>query len=471
MVLFMNLSLGGFKSIIFKRSTTNNLLERHCKNMRSSFFVTLNRFLAVQTLFLSSASFRHVGVRGFTSVTPRVLSTSPMATSPKLKPSSLLLRTFATKKPHKTDLVMRSKSYGDFYEGKSLSPAYYPKSENQKVYYAAVNNPEIPIVLGVGAAGTGKTLFALTAAINALKTGKIQKIVLTRPIVPVDEEELGFLPGDLKNKMAPWTQPMFDIFLEYYSKMALDLMVKEGVIEISPLAFMRGRTFKKCFVIADEMQNSSPNQMMMLTTRIGTDTRLFITGDLAQTDRDGTNGLTDFVVRAGKPDSLVDQGLVKIVNFGAQDVERSMIVNRVVEMYNAKQKLNVTVMTEKTLVSTGAVKPSGFFNKSSSFPYSYSSDFPVMTNQEIVKNISCSLGNEWSPSVAVNGTKVKPENNLGDVDSFTKTLPKLACKGEVDETYSKTKKPADNDCALIPKEHISENIRRLGHWDIGKLNL
>ena len=478
--------------------------------MRSSFFVNLNRFLAVQTLFLSSASFRHVGVRGFTSVTSRVLSTSPMATSPKLKPSSLLLCTFATKKPHKTDLVMRSKSYGDFYEGKSLSPAYYPKSENQKVYYAAVNNPEIPIVLGVGAAGTGKTLFALTAAINALKTGKIQKIVLTRPIVPVDEEELGFLPGDLKNKMAPWTQPMFDIFLEYYSKMALDLMVKEGVIEISPLAFMRGRTFKKCFVIADEMQNSSPNQMMMLTTRIGTDTRLFITGDLAQTDRDGTNGLTDFVVRAGKPDSLVDQGLVKIVNFGAQDVERSMIVNRVVEMYNAKQKLNVTVMTEKTLVKPSSfgnvavgeveetdgvtlvkpssfgnvavgeveetdgvtlVKPSGFFNKSSSFPYSYSSDFPVMTNQEIVKNISCGLGNEWSPSVAVNGTKVKPENNLGDVDSFTKTLPKLACKGEVDETYSKTKKPADNDCALIPKEHISENIRRLGNWDIGKLNL
>jgi phosphate starvation-inducible PhoH-like protein len=406
--------------------------------MRSSFFVTLNRFLAVQSLFLSSASLRHVG----------------------LKPSSLLLRTFATKKPYKTDLVMRSKSYGDFYEGKSLSPAYYPKSENQKVYYAAVNNPEIPIVLGVGAAGTGKTLFALTAAINALKTGKIQKIVLTRPIVPVDEEELGFLPGDLKNKMAPWTQPMFDIFLEYYSKMALDLMVKEGVIEISPLAFMRGRTFKKCFVIADEMQNSSPNQMMMLTTRIGTDTRLFITGDLAQTDREGTNGLTDFVVRARKPDSLVDQGLVKIVNFGAEDVERSMIVNRVVEMYNSKQKLNVTVMTEKTVVSTGAVKPCGFFNKSSSFPYSYSNDFPVMANQEIVTNISCSLGNEWSPSVAVNGTKVKP-GSLGDV----------ARKGEVDETYSKTKKPASNDCALIPKEHISENIRRLGHWDIGKLNL
>jgi predicted ribonuclease YlaK len=164
--------------------------------------MNLSRILAVQSLFISSASFRYFGVN---------------------KPSSLLLHTFSTKKSRVSsgfqfgtknglgdqtflknnkergskllDLTMRSKSYGDFYEGKSLSPIYYPKSENQKVYYAAVNNPEIPIVLGVGAAGTGKTLFALTAAINALKTGKIQKIVLTRPIVPVDEEELGFLPG------------------------------------------------------------------------------------------------------------------------------------------------------------------------------------------------------------------------------------------------------------------------------------
>jgi phosphate starvation-inducible PhoH-like protein len=152
---------------------------------------------------------------------------------------------------------------------KNLAPVYKPRSDNQKQYVSYLNNASVPIVFGIGPAGCGKTLFACVSAIDGLKRGLFQKIVLTRPIVPVEEEELGFLPGTLVKKMDPWTRPLMDIFLEYYPQHEIDFMLGSGVIEISPLAYMRGRTFKRCFIIADEMQNSSPGQMLMLTTRIG----------------------------------------------------------------------------------------------------------------------------------------------------------------------------------------------------------
>jgi phosphate starvation-inducible PhoH-like protein len=342
-------------------------------------------------------------------------------------------------------MKMKRDCKDDYYPGKSLSSNYSPKTENQKKYYAALRNPDVPIVLGVGPAGTGKTLFACTTAIEALKRGDIQKIVLTRPIVPVDEEELGFLPGDLKNKMAPWTQPLFDIFLEYYSKAVLDAMVKEGVIEISPLAFMRGRTFKRCYVIADEMQNSSPNQMMMLTTRIGTGTRMFITGDLAQTDRDGKNGLLDFSIRSSRRDSLVDQGMVKIVNFDRSDVERSEIVNRVVQMYSG---LNVsthdvdTLSDHKTDSMRISNKTNYFFRNNTALRAM--SDFPILLNDTLAEihkeseesEKSRNISSAWSPTVVVADTKIMLAKN-------------------------KTKWVADNDCAIIPKDwDINTDIRK-----------
>lgn len=400
--------------------------------MRASFFSSLNRFLAVQTILWSGT--RTFGFSG--SYVNKI----------SLLPGNRFFSSGSARNNGKTRAMVNMKAKPDsFYDGKSTSPVYHPKTENQKIYYAAVHNPAVPIVLGVGPAGTGKTLFACTAAIEALKSGKIQKIILTRPIVPVDEEELGFLPGDLKNKMAPWTQPLFDIFQEYYSKMALDLMVKEGVIEISPLAFMRGRTFKRCYMIADEMQNSSPNQMMMLTTRIGTDTRLFITGDLAQTDRDRKNGLLDFVIRSGKRDALVDQGLVKIVNFGNQDVERSAIVNRVVEMYseNTTKVLSTPLRIEN--VSSNVTLPlveknhKRFFANNSSFPYT--SDFTIMSNNTISNFDDQVAPYIWNPNTTVNGSEI--------------------CKcGKI--SYS-TKKN-DNDCAIIPKSQITDNLKRLDKW-------
>ena len=146
--------------------------------------------------------------------------------------------------------------------------------------------------------GTGKTHFACEEAINMLSNDEINRVVITRPIVSVDNEEMGFLPGTINRKMAPWTRPIFDIFLEYYDQRQIDRMVMDGIIEIAPIAYMRGRTFKRCFVIADEMQNNTPIQMKMLLTRLGEESRIVLTGDLKQTDlKDQENGFQDFLNR------------------------------------------------------------------------------------------------------------------------------------------------------------------------------
>ncbi len=162
---------------------------------------------------------------------------------------------------------------------------YTPKSHNQQLYMNYLMDQAVKIVVGTGAAGTGKTLFACQEAIQKFKQGEVQKIIITRPLVSVEQEDIGFLPGTLENKMDPWTRPIFDIFREYYSKTEIEKMMYNNIIEISPLAYMRGRTFKYSWIIADEMQNSSPNQMLMMTTRLGIGSKLVITGDLQQSDK------------------------------------------------------------------------------------------------------------------------------------------------------------------------------------------
>jgi len=214
---------------------------------------------------------------------------------------------------------------------KALSPQYNPRGENQKLYVEYLNDPTIPIVLGYGPAGSGKTLFACYTAVKELKAGNIQKIIMTRPLVSVDEEEIGFLPGSLSQKMDPWTRPIFDILLEFFSQRDIDTMLNSGVIEISPLAYMRGRTFKKSFIIADEMQNSSPNQMLMMTTRIGDGTKMVITGDLKQSDRMDDNGLLDFITRIKRYENSCHE--IKYVEMDAGDIARSQIVSKVLAMY------------------------------------------------------------------------------------------------------------------------------------------
>ena len=225
---------------------------------------------------------------------------------------------------------------------RAISPVYSPRTVNQKTYVQYLGEPDTKIVLGVGAAGSGKTLFACYTAIQELRRGVVSKIVMTRPVVPVEEEEIGFLPGSLINKMDPWTRPIFDILLEFYAQKDIDAMLHGGVIEISPLAFMRGRTFKRAFIIADEMQNSSPNQMLMLTTRLGEGSKMVITGDLKQSDRGMDNGLSDLLQKIKAYDASMKKDLnvsnnktvaIKYVELESADVQRSAIVSKLLDIY------------------------------------------------------------------------------------------------------------------------------------------
>ena len=209
-----------------------------------------------------------------------------------------------------------------------------PRNLNQETYIERLLNPQGTITFGVGPAGTGKTMLAVLAAIKYLKQGTIDKIIVTRPAVGVDDEKHGFLPGDLNAKMEPWTKPIFDVFLEYYNPKTIQQMIQDNIIEISPLAFMRGRTFKTAYIIADEMQNATPNQMKMLLTRIGDGSRMVVTGDIAQTDkRDVDNGLLDFETLFNRFDHST---YVDFVKFNHTDIERHPAVSEVLSMYGDK---------------------------------------------------------------------------------------------------------------------------------------
>jgi len=203
-----------------------------------------------------------------------------------------------------------------------------PKNLAQEDYLALLDDPSKDIVFATGPAGTGKTMIAVLAAIRALKAGECEKIVVTRPAVSVDEQH-GFLPGTLVEKMAPWTRPIFDVFEDYYSPKEIEVMIAENIIEIAPLAYMRGRTFKNAWILADEMQNATPNQMKMLLTRIGTDSRIIVTGDITQHDRGfEANGLRDIIARLS-----VHSTRIGAVEFNKTDVERHPAVKEILEIY------------------------------------------------------------------------------------------------------------------------------------------
>jgi phosphate starvation-inducible PhoH-like protein len=203
------------------------------------------------------------------------------------------------------------------------------RNANQKLYLSKLYAEQTSIVLAIGPAGTGKTMLAVQHGIKMFQEGKVDRIVVTRPAVSVDED-LGFLPGTLNEKMAPWTRPIFDVFGEYYQQKEIAHMLEEGTIEISPLAYMRGRTFKNAYIVADEMQNATVNQMKMLLTRLGEGSKMVVTGDLAQADRVSDNGLINFCnLLSGK------QGLhhIDIVRFDAKDIERHNAVKEVLAVY------------------------------------------------------------------------------------------------------------------------------------------
>jgi len=203
-----------------------------------------------------------------------------------------------------------------------------PRNKHQESYMLKLLDQEKDIVFGIGPAGTGKTILAVQVAVKMFKEGRVDKIIVTRPAVSADED-LGFLPGTLEEKMAPWTRPIFDVLREYFTAKDLEGMIEEGVLEIAPLAYMRGRTFKNSFIVADEMQNATQNQMKMLLTRLGVGSQMAVTGDLNQADRLKDNGLIDFTrlmenARANHLD---------IVQFEQGDIERHKAVKQVLEVY------------------------------------------------------------------------------------------------------------------------------------------
>ena len=204
-----------------------------------------------------------------------------------------------------------------------------PRNLKQQYLISLLENPNKHITFATGPAGTGKTLLSTLYAIKSLKEGTARKIVITRPAVSVDEQH-GYLPGTLVEKMSPWTRPMFDIFEEYYNSSEIGHMVKENIIEIAPLAYMRGRTFKHSVIIADEMQNATDNQMKMLLTRIGDCSKLIVTGDLDQHDRGyQDNGLKKFTDRLAKRNS----DMIGAVEFSKSEVERHPVVTEVLSLY------------------------------------------------------------------------------------------------------------------------------------------
>src|SRR5690625_748821 len=221
----------------------------------------------------------------------------------------------------------------DFYLDRKIiittnsSKIILPKTINQKKYIESINRHDL--VFGVGPAGTGKTYLAVAYAANLLKNGKIKKIILTRPVVEAGES-LGFLTGDIKEKIDPYLIPLYDALYEFLGKHKVDSLIEKGIIEIAPLAYMRGRTLDNAFVILDEAQNTTKVQMKMFLTRLGFNSKMLVSGDPTQIDLKSNNmsGLIE-VMKILK--NLDD---VKFVYFDKVDVIRNPIVQKILERYD-----------------------------------------------------------------------------------------------------------------------------------------
>jgi len=204
-----------------------------------------------------------------------------------------------------------------------------PKNRHQEQYVSMLKQKSKKIIVVSGPAGTGKTLFATEYGVQNFLLGSFEKLVFTRPSVSVDED-LGYLPGTIEEKMAPWVRPIYDILYQFVTPNEVKQYMEDKVIEIAPLGFMRGRTFKNTWIVADEMQNSSVSQMKMLLTRLGENSRLIITGDLEQYDRPNeTNGLEDFLNKfKGKRSSSITS-----FQFERNDIQREDVVKEVLDIY------------------------------------------------------------------------------------------------------------------------------------------
>ena len=207
-----------------------------------------------------------------------------------------------------------------------------PKNESQEKFCQLLKTKTKKIVIVNGPAGTGKTMLATEHGIRFFLTDTYEKLIFTRPSVSVDED-LGFLPGTLEEKMAPWVRPIYDVLYNFLTPKEVQQLMEEKIIEIAPLGYMRGRTFKNAWIVADEMQNATVSQMKMLLTRLGENSRLVVTGDLQQYDRTfENNGLDDFLRRlkrrGGESESIVS------FEFEKTDIQREPVVKEVLDIYD-----------------------------------------------------------------------------------------------------------------------------------------
>jgi Phosphate starvation-inducible protein PhoH, predicted ATPase len=205
-----------------------------------------------------------------------------------------------------------------------------PKTLGQKLYLQAILKQ--PLVFGIGPAGTGKTYLAMAAAVHALLKNQVERIILTRPAVEAGEA-LGFLPGDLNEKLLPYLRPLYDAMGDMLDAGDVAKLTEKGIIEVAPLAYMRGRTLSRSFIILDEAQNTTPEQMMMFLTRLGEDSRMVVTGDITQIDlpRAKQSGLLE-VQRI-----LRDIPGIEFHQFSGADVVRHPLVLKIIEAYERYQ--------------------------------------------------------------------------------------------------------------------------------------
>ena len=205
------------------------------------------------------------------------------------------------------------------------------KTVGQKQYVSKIKNNTV--VFGVGPAGTGKTFLAVAMAVTALRAKEVERIILTRPAVEAGER-LGFLPGDLQNKIDPYLRPLYDALYEMFGAETYQRHLERGTIEIAPLAYMRGRTLDDAFIILDEAQNTSPEQMKMFLTRLGYNSKAVITGDITQTDL--PYGKKSGLIEAVKILDGIDD--ISILHFTERDVVRHRLVQKIISAYEKYQK-------------------------------------------------------------------------------------------------------------------------------------